>query len=325
MGCVSKCNKCIQTLIDAFIYRLSPEQEDILRQKIEQIIGDNESKGKKTVARQRQLIFDNVWQQRKYTNNILLSAIIYVLVSNENDPELAIHSTCFSCHPVIRTRKCVREESDCDSEGCCMMFIDEHGRVYGNWRNYVFNNTLPKGTMIAPSHGVYRFRNDDENGVHLMVHPTPASRVKHKILKAGDTVATVGGLASTVPVAAALAMPIAPPLLLGATVVGMTAAAYSTVRSVGSLYDRRQYGQSTSLRDSEARNNWLGVAGGVVGLGATGATQAISLAADVNMAAQLAVKGINLSSIVLSGTGVANDAYDIYLVFRINSITSRLM
>lgn len=298
-----------------FPCRLSPDQADILKQKIEQLIGDNEARwGKKTLARQRQLIFDNVWQQRKYTNRTLLSAIIYVLVSVEKDPELAIHSTSFSCHPVIRTRKCLREDSDCDSEGCCMMFIDEQGRVYSNWRNYVFNNQLPKGTMIAPSQGIYRFTNDDESGVHLMVHPTPASRVKHRILKAGDTVATVSGLASTVPVAASLAMVISPPLLLGATVVGMTSAAYSTVRSAGSLFDRRQYGQSTSLRDSEARGNWLGVAGGVVGLGATGATQALSLAADVNMGAQLAVKGINVSSIVLSGTGVANDAYDIYLV-----------
>ncbi|KAH8395352.1 hypothetical protein KR222_010544, partial [Zaprionus bogoriensis] len=300
---------------------LAPDQAEVLRQKIDNLIGDKGEKRKKAVGRQREQLFQNVWQQRKYTNRILLSAIIYVLVSSERDPELAMHSTSFSCHPVIRTRKCLTEPpDDCDSDGCCMVFIDEHGRVYGNWRDFVFHNTLPGGTMIAPTQGIYKITNDEDKGVLLMVHATPASRVKHKILNAGDTVATLGGLASTVPVAAALAMPVAPPLLLGATVVGMTAAAYSTVRSVGWLYDRHQYSQSTSLRDSEARGNWLGVAGGVVGLGATGATQALSTAvqagAELNAAAQLAVKGINMSSVVIAGTGVANDVYDIYLKIK---------
>lgn len=97
--------------------------------------------------------------------------------------------------------------------------------------------------------------------------------------------------------------------------MGVTAAAYSTVRSASWLYERHQYGQSTSLRDSEARNSWLGVAGGVVGLGATGAAKALSVAGtEVNAAAQLAVKSVNVSSIVISGSGVANSIYDLYLV-----------
>ncbi|KAL7732041.1 hypothetical protein ACLKA6_015804 [Drosophila palustris] len=295
---------------------LAPDQTEVLMQKIANLIGDNGTKKvTKSLERQRQQVFENVWKQRKYTNDVLLSAIIYVLVTDETDPELAMRSTSFSCHPVIRTRKCVMEDKDNDnSNGCCMIFIDEHGRVYANWRQYVYHNTLPKGTMIAPSQGIYRLTNDEDMGVHLMVHATPASRVKCKILKASDKVATVGGLVAGVPVAAALAVPVAAPLLLGATVVGVTAAAYSTVRSASWLYERRQYGQSTSLRDSEARNSWLGVAGGVVGLGATGAAKALTVAGtEVNAAAQLAVKGINVSSIVISGTGVANSVYDLYL------------
>lgn len=146
-----------------------------------------------------------------------------------------------------------------------------------------------------------------------MVHATPASF--GLIYKAGDALATVGGLAASVPVAAALAIPVAPPILMAAAVVGATAAAYSTSRSISCLYDRRQHCQSLSLRERESRNSWLGVAGGVVGLGAMEATTALCAAsAEVNAAAQLAVKGINVSSIVLSGTGVANSVYDLYLV-----------
>ncbi|KAH8366092.1 hypothetical protein KR093_008991, partial [Drosophila rubida] len=295
---------------------LSADQADVLRQKIDNLIGEHEAKITRKVARQRQQVFDNVWKQRIYTNDVLLSAIVYVLVTNETDPELAMHSTSFSCHPIIRTRKCVMEEDrNNNSDCCCMIFIDEHGRVYANWRQYVYNNTLPKGTMIAPSQGIYRLTNDaTDAGVHLMMHATPASQVKCKVLKASDTVATMGGLAASLPVAAALAIPVAPPLLIGATVVGVTAAAYSTVRSASGLFERHRYGQSNSLRDNEARNSWLGVAGGVVGLGATGAAKALSVAgSEAHAAAQLAVKGINVTSIVISGTGVANSAYDLYL------------
>lgn len=182
-----------------------------MKQKIANLIGDNETKVTRSLTRQRLQVFDNVWKQRKYTNDVLLSAIVYVLVTNESDPELAIRSSSFSCHPVIRTRKCVIDNDNDNSNGCCMIFIDEHGRVYGNWRQYVYHNTLPKGTMIAPSQGIYRLTNGEDNGVHLMVHATPASRVKCKVLNASDKVATVGGLVAGIPVVAALAVPVTPP------------------------------------------------------------------------------------------------------------------
>ncbi|XP_034490298.1 uncharacterized protein LOC117793946 [Drosophila innubila] len=293
---------------------LSPEQSDVLKLKIANIICESNVKNPNLLAKQRQQLFDNVWKQRIYTNRTLLSTIVYVLVSSERDSQLALQSTSFSCHPVIRTRKCLRGEGEGEgenSEGCCMIFIDEEGRVYGNWQQYVRNNALPKGTMIAPKQGVYTFSGDE---VQLTVQATPSTWIKQKILSAGDSIATVGGLVATVPVAATLALPVAAPILIAATVVGVSTAAYSTLRSATRLIDRRWHSQSTSLRDREARSSWLGVAGGVVGLGATGATTAISvLGSKTSLATQLAVKGINVSSIVVSGTGVINGVYDLYL------------
>ncbi|EDW79405.1 uncharacterized protein Dwil_GK20460 [Drosophila willistoni] len=298
---------------------LSPDQADVLRQKIANLICENEAKNTKMVTKQRNELFQNIWQQRKYTNRILLSAIVYVLVTVETDPELALQSTQYSCHPVFRTRKCMRGDtnSDSTSEGCCMVFIDEHGRVYPNWQRYVYGNTLPKGCMIAPNNGIYTFSNDEDLGVELMIQPTPASNIKYRILNVGDKLATVGGLVATVPVAAALAIPVAGPVVIAATAVGVATTAYSTLRSLKRLVDRRCHSQTISLTDREARGNWLGVAGGVVGLGATGATKALTTIAssgrEVHTAAQLAVKGINVSSIVISGTGVVHGVYDLYL------------
>ncbi|XP_002135306.2 uncharacterized protein [Drosophila pseudoobscura] len=304
---------------------LAPDQAEVLKQKIENLILDNEATNSRKVAKQREQLFRNVWLQRKYTNRNLLSAIIYVLVTPEMDAELALQSTTYSCHPVFRTRKCIKGEN---SEECCMIFIDEHGRVYANWEKYVFGNTLPKGMMIAPSRGIYTITNDEDAEVQLMVYPTPASGARHRILNVGDKVATVGSLVASVPVAAALAVPVGGPIILAATAVGVATAAYSTLRSANRLYDRVRHGQSTSITDSEARGQWLGVAGGVVGLGATGATRLMSRVAaagtEVNCAAQFAVKGINVSSIVISGTGVANGVYDLYLKVGDDQTLSKL-
>ncbi|XP_017871909.1 PREDICTED: uncharacterized protein LOC108619691 [Drosophila arizonae] len=293
---------------------LAHDQADVLKQKLSNLLHDQMGLTPKALATQRQQLFENVWKQRIYTNRTLLSAIIYVLVTPESDPALALQSTDFSCHPVIRTRKCVRADGS-NSDGCCMIFIDETGRVYANWEKYIRNNALPKGTMIAPERGIYTFNSDDDyETVKLMVQSTPAAWVKQKVLDVSDKLVSIGGILGTVPIAASLACPVAAPILMAATVVGCSAAAYTTVRSATRLIDRSWHSQSTSLANSEARSSWLGVAGGVAGLGATGATTAVNVIRNnTGTAARLAVTGINLSSMVISGTGVVNSVYDLYL------------
>ncbi|XP_062139740.1 uncharacterized protein LOC133848262 [Drosophila sulfurigaster albostrigata] len=299
---------------------LSAQQSEVLKQKITNIICEsNASKNVKQLERQRQQLFDNVWKQRIYTNGTLLSSIIYVLVTSESNAQLALQSTSFSCHPVVRTRKCIQPSTGNrdSSENCCMIFIDELGRVYPNWSSYLGNNSLPKGLMIAPQLGIYTFGGAGEDQMLLTVQATPASCLKQQLLHVGDNIATMGGLVATVPVAATLALPVAAPLLIAATVVGVSTAAYSTIRSVGRLIDRRWHAQSTSLRDRDARTSWLGVAGGVVGLGATGATTALTaFASRASLGTQLAVRGINVSSVLVSGGGVLNGVFELYLKLR---------
>ncbi|ALC48407.1 CG7730 [Drosophila busckii] len=286
---------------------LSAEQADVLKQKIENLICETPQSNAKQLEKQREQLYTNVWQQRKYTNGNLLSSIIYVLVCAETDEDAALQSKDYSCHPVIRTRKCLQSNNSNNSEGCCMVFVDEHARVYTSWQRYLKNNALPKGMLIAPKGGVY---NGDDD-VQLTVQPTPAYGLKQKIIKAGDGLATTAGLMASVPIAASIAVPLAPPLLLAASVVGVGSAAYSTVRAVGRLLDRRWHAQSTSLRDAEARSSWLGVAGGVVSLGASGATKILST--SPNAAAQIAVRGMNVGSLVLNGGSLANGVYELYL------------
>ncbi|TDG38599.1 hypothetical protein AWZ03_014978, partial [Drosophila navojoa] len=228
------------------------DQADVLKQKLSNLIHDQMGLSPKALATQRQQLFENVWKQRIYTNRTLLSAIIYVLVTQESDPVLALQSTNFSCHPVIRTRKCLRADGG-NSDGCCMIFIDETGRVNANWLKYVRKNALPKGTMIAPEQGIYRFNSDDDyEKVQLMVQSTPAAWIKQKVLNVSDKLVSIGGILGTVPMAASLACSVAASILMTTTVVGCSAAAYTTVRSTTRLIDRGWRSQSTSLANSEA-------------------------------------------------------------------------
>ncbi|XP_018784935.1 PREDICTED: uncharacterized protein LOC108966469 isoform X2 [Bactrocera latifrons] len=293
---------------------LSKEQSGMLKDKLNNLIPDQE-KGNRKIVEMRKIIFDSVWAQRKYTNRNSLSAIIYVFVSDCDRKELAINAKKFSCHPVFRTRKCT---TDGDSSHCCMIFIDELGRVYKNWKTYLANNELPSGLMIAPLNGIYT---TDYNGhVQLEVHPTPNGSAAKQLLGVADTATAVAGFgAATIPLAAMM-MTVAPALITGAGAVCATTAAYSAIRSLCNLVDRKKHEQSIGLDNSQARNAWIGVGAGVVGVGASRATNVMTRAAaagkEISLATELLVNGMNISSIVLSGTGVANGILDLLIKYR---------
>lgn len=289
---------------------LSGEQSKILKEKIKCILPDDDQR-QNEIEKSRNNLFQNVWAQRKHTNRVLLSAIIYVMVTEERDYEVAKHSTNFSFHPVIRTRKCLSLNN---SSGCCMIFIDEHSRIYQNWQQYLKNNILPGGIMVAPSNGIYSLNENDE--VDLEICRTPNSNSMRKL----ETAIGVGGIISgSAPLALSMVMPIAAPIMLTATVVSLATSAYTVLRSATFLNDRYKHGQTTSLADREARSKWLGIAGGVAGLGASGATNALAYANSagrgVPLMAKVAVGGVNVTSLVLSGSDIVNTVYDLYLSY----------
>ncbi|XP_039487580.1 uncharacterized protein LOC120449263 [Drosophila santomea] len=310
---------------------LSHEQSNVLRRKLCELIRDSpppqtETPEKKKIRlklnadneRARQIIFDAVWEQRKYTNRQSLTAIIYVIVvTDETDVNRAEDCRAFSVHPVFRARRCVTDSSgtSSDSSNCCNLFIDEVGRVYQNWEQYVQTNELPAGVMVAPERGIYRLVRDQ---VRLDKYQTPAGTTNRRVLGYLDTGSAVGGFfAACVPIAALLTLPVSGPVMAVAGAVGLASAGYATTRSASRLVDRSQHEQSINVTDREARGHWLGVTAGAVGLGAAGATTALTTATnagrEVGAITQLTVNGMNISSIVVSGTGVANGVLDLIL------------
>ncbi|XP_069968343.1 uncharacterized protein pst isoform X1 [Bactrocera oleae] len=287
------------------------EQSKMLKDKLKNLIPD-QNKGNRKIVEMRKTIFDNVWAQRKYTNRNSLSAIIYVFVTDCDIKRLAMDAKKFSCHPVFRTRKCTTAG---DSSHCCMIFIDELGRVYKNWKAYLANNELPSGWMVAPRNGIYTTDNDGH--VQLEVHITPNGSDAKKALHFADTATAVAGFgAATIPLAAMM-ITMAPAVIVGAGTVCVTTAVYSAIRSAFNLLDRKNHQQSIAFDNAQARNAWIGVGAGVVGVGASRATNVMTKAAaagkEISLVTEIIVNGMNISSIVLSGTGVANGILDLII------------
>ncbi|EDV43380.1 uncharacterized protein Dana_GF18460 [Drosophila ananassae] len=296
---------------DELIWDLVPEnQPDLLKKKLKELIPDHQTRSKKT----QDAVFTSLWNQRKYTNGQSLTAIIYVVVvPEEKNFENAEISTNFSYHPVIRARRCIYGTS---SSHCCNLFVDENARVYQNWGHYVATNKLPPGTMVAPKSGIYKLV---EGEVSLEKFVTPAGSAGRKALHVLDTSVAIGGFASAGVsiVAATCVFPFAAPLMGIAGLVGLGTATYATTRSSIRLADRSKHEQSIKLTDREARGHWLNTMAGVVGIGAAGVTKAVGLATiagkEVGKVAQMTVNGVNITSIAVSGSSVANGVVDIII------------
>ncbi|XP_061389501.1 uncharacterized protein LOC133324674 [Musca vetustissima] len=302
--------------------QLSKKDSAIMKSKIKQLIPDQET-GQNSIDKMRESIFESLWAQRKYTNGNSVTYIFYVMVTDEEDFAAAPNSTKYSCHPVFRCRKCVDNNN---SSTCCMVYVDETGRVYQNWQSFVDDNVLPAGTMISPRRGVYNFYTN--GNVILDVYSTPNARPGAKVMSAAQTSTAVLGVgAACVPIAAALTLPVAAPVMAAAGIVGLGVGAFSTVTSALNLNDRRKHEQSISITDSQARASYLGIAGGLLGMAAAGATRFLNHMAAAGKATagiEVIVNGINISTILVSGTGIANGVLDIIFKYKDDDTISTL-
>uniref|UniRef100_A0A1I8Q4C6 DUF4781 domain-containing protein n=1 Tax=Stomoxys calcitrans TaxID=35570 RepID=A0A1I8Q4C6_STOCA len=291
--------------------QLDKSDGKVMKKKIKQLIPDQE-KGQKSIEKMRETLFNSVWAQRKYTNGSSVTSIFYVMVTNEEDFNIAPESTKFSCHPIFRCRKC---NANYDSSKCCMVYVDEVGRVYQNWKSFVDSNVLPAGTMVSPRRGVYNF--DQSNKVILDVYATPNGMTSKKVLNVAQTGSAVLGVGAACVPLAALALPVAAPVMAGAAIIGLGVGAFSSITSALNLRDRAVHEQSLSVTDSQARSSYFGLAGGFLGMASVGATRFMTSMAATGKATagiEVFVNSLNISSIVLSGSGVANGVLD--LIFK---------
>ena len=161
-----------------------------------------------------------------------------------------------------------------------MVYIDETGRVYQNWKSFVEENVLPAGTMVAPRNGIYNF--DASNRVILDIYSTPNGSTGAQVMGAAQIGTAIAGIgAACVPIAAACAIPVAAPVMAAAGIIGLGVGAFSSITSAMNLADRKKHEQSIDIANREARSSYLGILGGVVGIAAAGATRAMTSLASL--------------------------------------------
>lgn len=109
---------------------------------------------------------DMIWMQRSHrgTKQLLMSPIFICIVRDspikgtQLTYPLNIKSKRFTVHPLFRIQKCSSGVSKADENGqnkCCAIFVDEFGRVYQNWADFLNNCKYADGLMIAPKMGIY--------------------------------------------------------------------------------------------------------------------------------------------------------------------------
>uniref|UniRef100_A0A1B0FKJ6 DUF4781 domain-containing protein n=1 Tax=Glossina morsitans morsitans TaxID=37546 RepID=A0A1B0FKJ6_GLOMM len=317
----------------------------VLKKKIQELLPD-QSKGQQSVIKRRDDLFTNVWKQIK---NDLMLFMFYLTVKNTCRKIslrffICLHILC-GCYKRQRSRAsnrifCTSRISNSkmcwcvllsvlkligktliifsfsaedDSTDCCMVYVDEEGRVYQNWQSYVNENVLPPGCMVTPHCGVYNFENGQ---VVLARYTTPNGTPEAKFLqKTQNRLSAVGFGAAYVPIIGML-FPIAAPVAAASTLIAVATGTMSAVFSAKNLKDRSDHQQSIDITDRDARGSWLGVACGVVGPTSLGAIKYMTRMATAGKATtglEFFVNSMNITSIVLSGSGLGVGILDLIL------------
>ncbi|XP_017884745.1 uncharacterized protein LOC108627786 [Ceratina calcarata] len=198
-------------------------------------------------------------------------------------------------------------------------YIDNDGRVYQSWDDYVKNNTLPKCTMILPKCGLYQSNPEYKvaeccSTVWLEVLESPACSTKGKILQSIDVGANMISLCTTFGLTiASLVTPIGPAAITAGLVYSGVSGSWIIARSSQKLVDLARHRQSISPISRNAFPAWLGIGSTALSMGATGGTALLSNTVNkcstVGSAARVAYNSMLFSNLAVNGLGVAFQGY----------------
>lgn len=245
-------------------------------------------------------IFDQILKLQK-GDKILMSVIFVSLNIQCQDGNVVDF-------PVFRIPKI-------NETGVGYSFIDFQGRIYQSWDNFISNNKLPKAKWSYPQNGVYSGNSEGE--VELCFGVTPETKLGKRVLKTMDTTTSILSVGTGVGV-------FFPPVALPCVVTCGAISLYSIVRGSCELADRGKHGQS--LKDRESFSQWLSVAGSALGLGSSGGTLAIRTMMKEGKVVSTVicdvVTGINASSMLVNGVGIAENALAIKEAEEWNALQS---
>jgi hypothetical protein len=227
--------------------------------------------------------------------------------TQKEEVSLSFLFVCIKIHeqylvsPIFRIFTETKHDREDSEENC--IYVDGNQRVYKSWLDYLKNNKLPSCFMCYPHKGVYTTTNSK---VNIDFGESPACNSADSVLGAVDLttslVATAFGIT-------AIAIPVVAPIAITATVLGLASGIIGFGRSARTLADRYKHGQTLGLNSSEARSNWIGVAGNSVGLALGSISMVASRILHGTRVAglQTGVASLSMGSTTLKGLSVLNN------------------
>lgn len=138
-------------------------------------------------------------------------------------------------------------------------YIDLHyNRTYKNIKDYIENNSLPKGILFCPESGYY------EESTYLSSYLTPPSRTSKQILNRLDIFGKAATFSSSILLASGLVFPVMAPVLIPASVTIGSISTYDAGRQIFKLTDLSQHNES--LVSKEAAKIWLNLGISTLGI-----------------------------------------------------------
>lgn len=254
-------------------------------------------------------ITNMIWKQIRHTKSCLRMSIIYVALvpANPNRIGFPMYATDFVVRPLFRTMKCINPSTR-SARGKCMVFIDEFGLVYHNWKDFVENTKYPDTTIVAPRLGVFD-RSETTGEVQLISFTAPRTAEIVEAEQIIETGMTNLGLASLGVFVASILFPIAAPIVTAATYIGTGVGVLSATRSVGTLMEQNHREQDISFTSEHARGHWLAIVGSLAAFGAAGAASAVrsaTIAGTVTPSLLRLSNSMFFAAVFVNGVSVGN-------------------
>ncbi|XP_076764808.1 uncharacterized protein LOC143431751 [Xylocopa sonorina] len=201
-------------------------------------------------------------------------------------------------------------------------YIDNEGRIYKSWEDYVKNNTLPECTMILPKSGLYQCDPTYKitkccSTVWIEVEDSPTCATKSKVLRGVDIAASAVSICGTIGLSvASFFTPVGPLALTAGLVYGGVSGSWIIGRSTQKLVDLATHEQSIAPINKDALPAWLGIGSTVLALGANGGTVLLSKAvkegSSVGTGAKIAYNSMVVSNLTVNGIGIAYQGYRLF-------------
>ncbi|OAD53133.1 hypothetical protein WN48_10763, partial [Eufriesea mexicana] len=248
--------------------------------------------------------------------------VIFVQISlkeaNEMNNELNKENNNITLVPIFKIKTKMRG----------IWYIDNEGRTYKTWKDYVTNNTLPQCTMILPKGGLYQCNPNDKvteynSTVWIEILDSPACTVKNKVLKNVDIATNTLAICSLGIGAASIFTPVGPVVLTAGLIYNGISGIWTVARNSQKLVDRVKHNQSVNPINKTAFPAWLDIAGSVLTLGASGGTvvmsKAITRGSTIGAAAKIAYNSMLLGNLTVGGIGIVYKSYDFIYKYQMES------